>query len=203
MNNNQISKSAADEKKDSVQNIANLDTFKKNNSTKIEEKPLIVESTKEDKEATAPAIDGKLFVEANPWAEVFINDKKIDTTPLKNEIELKSGEYELKLVHPEFPPYSEKIEIKPNELNSIKINFYEEVGYLDCKIFPWGEIYINGVHKSTTPLRKPIVLMPGVYNVKITNKNYEKEINEIVTIKAKDSLTLRYNFDEFVKQNNE
>jgi serine/threonine-protein kinase len=185
---------------DSLQNIAdNAEAENKSTAIKPVDTSRKDEPVKEVQEQVSNTTDGKLFVEVNPWAEVFINDKKIDTTPLKDEIVMKSGEYELRLVHPEFPFYSEKVEIKPGELKTVKINFYEEVGYLDCKIFPWGEIYINGDHKSTTPLRKPIVLMPGEYNLKITNENYDKTIEEVITIKAKETITLRYNFDEMTR----
>lgn len=138
---------------------------------------------------------GKLFVIVNPWAEVFVNNRRIDTTPLKSEIELESGSYELKLLHPDFPAYSEIIEIKPDELKTVKINFNEKIGYLDCKVFPWGEIFINGTYNSTTPLRKPIMLMPGNYNLKISNPNYS-DIEKEITIQAKETLTLRHNFDK-------
>ena len=186
---------------DSLQNISdNTEIDKKKTDIEPIDTSPKEEPANEVKEPVAIAADGKLFVEVNPWADVFINDKKIDTTPLKDGIELKSGEYELKLVHPEFPIYSEKVEIKPGELKTVKINFYEEVGYLDCKIYPWGEIYINGTHKSTTPLRKPIVLLPGEYSLKITNENYDKDIEQLITIRAKETVTLRYNFDELVKQ---
>jgi len=200
-NNNKPSNPEITELKDSMQNIADsTETDKKEADIKTVDTLPKDEPAKEVQELVTNSADGKLFVEVNPWAEVFINDKRIDTTPLKDEIELESGEYELKLVHPDFPLYSEKVEIKSGELKTVKINFYEEVGYLDCKIFPWGEIYINGTHKSTTPLRKPIVLMPGIYNLKITNSNYDKDIEQVVTINAKDSVVLRYNFDELAKQ---
>lgn len=138
---------------------------------------------------------GKLFVEAHPWAEIYINNKKIETTPLEHSIELGSGSYELKLIHPDFPPYIEKIKIKPDEVQNVKINFYEKVGYLDCKIFPWGEIYIDGNYKSTSPLLKPIVLMPGSHNLSIRNPGYEKSIEKKITVKAKETLTLKFNFE--------
>ena len=138
---------------------------------------------------------GKLFVEANPWAEIYINDKKIETTPLEQSIQLSSGNYELKLLHPDFPPYIEKIKIEPDKVQNVKINFYEKVGYLDCKIFPWGDIYIDGNYKSTSPLLKPIMLMPGSYDLSIRNPSYEKSIEKKITVKAKETLTLKFNFD--------
>ena len=139
---------------------------------------------------------GELFVEANPWAEIYINNRKIETTPLEQGIQLDAGSYELRLVHPDFPSYFESIEIKQNKLRTVKINFYEKVGYLDCKIYPWGEIYIDGKYKSTSPLLKPVVLMPGNYSLSIRNPGYNKDIEEVITVKAKETLTLRFNFDD-------
>ena len=139
---------------------------------------------------------GKLFVEANPWAEVYINNEKIETTPLEQSIQLDTGKYELKLFHPDFPPYFENIIVEPNKLQSVKVNFYEKVGYLDCKIFPWGEIYIDGNYKSMSPLLKPIILMPGNYNLSIRNPGYGESIEEKITVKAKETLTLRFNFED-------
>ncbi|RPI75237.1 MAG: serine/threonine protein kinase, partial [Ignavibacteriales bacterium] len=140
--------------------------------------------------------DGKLFVEVSPWADVFLNGEKAGTTPLNREIELEAGNYHLKLSHPDFPDYSDSIQIVSGELQTVKINFYEEVGYLDCKIFPWGEIYIDGTYKNSTPLREPMILMPGEYIVKITNPGFKDEFEETITIKAKENVTLKYNFDE-------
>jgi len=175
---------------DSLENI-NRDTVITNNN-------LITTDVEEPFEETQIPVTtityGKLFVEVNPWAEVFINDKKIGTTPLRDEIRLESGEYELKLVHEDFPVYTETIEIKQDELKTIRINFNEMVGFLDCKIYPWGEIFINDTYNSTSPLRKPIVLLPGHYNLIIRNPKYQ-DIKEEITIKAKVTITLRYNFD--------
>ncbi|HSP88454.1 MAG TPA: serine/threonine-protein kinase, partial [Ignavibacteriaceae bacterium] len=200
-NNNKPVDTEITELKDSLQDDSNPTETEE---LKIEDNSLNtsqkVEPEKEIEEVVKNEEDGKLFVEVNPWADVFINDRKIDTTPLKDEILLNPGEHELKLIHPDFPEYFEKVEIKPGEIKTVKINFYNEVGYFDCNIFPWGDIYINGIYKSTTPLRKPIVLMPGEYNLKIINKNYGKDIEETVTVKAKETITRRYNFDEIVKQ---
>jgi serine/threonine-protein kinase len=156
-------------------------------------------SSKKINESFIATSDGKLFVEVSPWADVFINNQKIGTTPLDEKIELKPGKYELKLIHPDFPNYSDSIEILPGELRTVKVNFYEEVGYLDCKIFPWGEVFIDGTYKNTTPFRKPMLLMPGEYYVKIVNPGYRENIEEVVTIKSKETVVLKYNFDELAK----
>ena len=138
---------------------------------------------------------GDLFVEANPWAEIYINNRKIETTPLGQSIQLETGRYVLKLVHPDFPPYYENILIKKNKLRSVKINFYDKVGYFDCKIYPWGEIFIDGNYKGTSPLLKPVMLISGDHNLSIRNPGYQN-IEEKIIIKPKETLTLKYNFNE-------
>lgn len=168
-----------------------------NNNIQPEKKEEVVP---ENKKISGTVEYGKLFVEANPWAEVYINNEKIETTPLEQSIQLDTGKYELKLFHPDFPPYFESIVVEPNKLQSVKINFYEKVGYLDCKIFPWGEIYIDGKYESTSPLLKPIMLMPGSYNLSVRNPGYDESIEEKIIVKAKETLTLRFNFDS-VKNN--
>jgi eukaryotic-like serine/threonine-protein kinase len=144
---------------------------------------------------------GELFVEANPWADVYINNRKIDTTPLQQSIQLNAGKYELKLVHPDFPTYFKTIEIQQNKLRTVKVNFFEKVGYLDCKVFPWGEIFIDGKYKVTSPQLKPIMLMAGDYNLSIRNPGYQN-IEEKIAVKSSDTLTLRFTFNDSTKITN-
>jgi serine/threonine-protein kinase len=138
---------------------------------------------------------GRLFVEVNPWAEVFLDNKKVDTTPLKNYIRLEQGEHELKLIHPDYPPYVSMVNIEPDEIKNIKINFSDYVGYLDCKIYPWGDIYINGGYKTTTPVREPIPLSPGKYTLLIKNPGFN-DIEKQIIITAKETISLRLNFED-------
>jgi serine/threonine protein kinase len=155
------------------------------------------DNTEDDKLQPAGEIKskGRLFIEVNPWADVYIDNKKIDTTPLESFIQLDESKYNLMLVHPDYPAYSEVIEIKSNEAKTIKINFTELFGFLDCKIFPWAEIYINGEYKSTTPLQKPITLTPGSYKLLIKNPDYPL-LEKQITIKAKETLSVRINLNE-------
>ncbi len=140
-------------------------------------------------------LPGKLFVEAKPWADVYIDNKKVDTTPLDNYIELKSGVHTLKLIHPDYPPYIKKIKISNDKIEAVKINFQLLTGYLDCKVMPWGEVFINGNHVGTTPLREPVNLYPGEYNIKITNPQYTEALQKQIKITAKETLEVTFNFE--------
>lgn len=140
-------------------------------------------------------LPGKLFVEVKPWADVYIDNKKIDTTPLDNYINLSSGIHTLKLVHPDYPPYIRKIRISSDKIEAVKIDFQLLTGYLDCKVLPWGEVFINGNHVGTTPLRVPINLFPGNYEIKITNPQYVDPLEKQVEIAAKETLVVTFNFE--------
>jgi serine/threonine-protein kinase len=140
-------------------------------------------------------LPGKLFVEAKPYADVYIDNKKIDTTPLDAYIQLNIGTHLLKLVHPDYPPYIRRIKISNDQIESVKINFQELTGSLDCKVLPWGEVYIDGRHVGTTPLREPINLYPGRYSVEITNKQYADTLKQMVRIIARDTAEVTFSFE--------
>lgn len=140
-------------------------------------------------------IPGKLTIECLPWAEVFINGKKADTTPLEEPLRFLPGEYELKLVHPDFPAFTKKIEIKPDEFQFLEINFFELYGFLDCRVYPWGEISIDGISVGQTPFKKPVALEPGRHTLLIFNPNYELHETQI-NIKNGDTLIYQLNFNQ-------
>lgn len=139
-------------------------------------------------------IPGKLTIECLPWAEIFINGKKADTTPLEEPLRFLPGEYELKLVHPDFPAYTKRIEIKPDEFQFLEVNFFELYGFLDCRVHPWGEVSIDGNSVGQTPFRKPVALKPGKHTLLISNPNYEPHETNI-DIKKGDTLMFQLNFN--------
>ncbi len=141
-------------------------------------------------------LQGKLFVEAKPYADVYIDNKKVDTTPLDNYIQLDPGKHTLKLVHPDYPPYVRRINTSNDNIEAVKINFQELTGSLDCKVQPWGEVFIDGKHVGTTPLREPINLYPGRYNVQITNKQYADTLRKRIRIVAKDTTEVTFSFEK-------
>lgn len=138
--------------------------------------------------------EGELFITCSPWADIFINDQKIETTPLKEPIKLKSGKYQLKLVHPNFPSIDTMIEIKPNKLNRFNFNFYDNYGYVLFQVIPWGEIKINERSYGTTPLPKPVIIRPGRQILNIYNPSFGLYIDTILVQKG-ETLLYRLNFN--------
>ena len=148
----------------------------------------------ERKSNTDKITHGRLFIECRPWADVYIDGKKVDQTPLKNNyLTLKSGKHTLKLVHPNYPPYEKKINITTDKLESVSVNFNDLLGFLNCNIYPWGEVFINGESRGITPL-SAIALFPATYKLTIKNPKYG-EVDDQVVISAKDTLNYKIHLD--------
>lgn len=92
---------------------------------KVDEEKVVKESreSKESKENVAslppPQPEEKvveysyLMVLVSPWADVYIDDKLVARTPLKEPIKIPAGEHTVKLVNPEYTPFERKINFKP------------------------------------------------------------------------------------------
>lgn len=135
---------------------------------------------------------GKLFVKCLPYAEIYVDGKKLATTPIDDYIELSPGRHRLKLVNPSYPGYLRNITISPERIESITVNFDAIVGYLKCNIYPWGKIFINGKLEGVTPMR-PIPLLAGTYKLKINNPVFKDYYEQIKIIK-RDTLNFNFNF---------
>jgi serine/threonine-protein kinase len=171
---------------------------------KEELKPLLTIPIADEK--TAPVINqektiqvplikktGSLFVECLPWAYVYIDSAETDLTPLQKNLVLTEGEHLLQLIHPNFPIYTKKVRIRENGLTSIKINLDTLFAYLDCKVNPWGEIYIDGKLKGQTPLQSPIRIIPGEHHILLKNSEFEPKEYDIKTGQGQ-TYTIKYNF---------
>jgi serine/threonine protein kinase len=143
-------------------------------------------------------VPGKLFIRCSPWADVYLDARKVATTPLEDSIRLFAGEYELKLRHPEYPAFIRKLVIQPMETLVIQVRLDTLFGYLDCKIYPWGEIYLDDRYYGQTPLPKPICLNPGEHRLSIKNPAFDK-IEEFIRIARKDTLRYKLNFEMLVR----
>jgi serine/threonine-protein kinase len=140
------------------------------------------------------ALAGELLIHCLPWADVYVNGNKIDTTPLKEAILLQAGGYTLKLSHPQYPAYSREITILPEKQLNISVDLDTLFGYMDCKIYPWGEIQVDGETKGQTPLNSPIILTPGRHLLTIVNPQYDK-FEETINIIRGDTFQYKLNFE--------
>ncbi len=133
---------------------------------------------------------GKLAVECRPWAYVFIDSALVETTPLKNNLTIPVGTHVLRLTHPNYPVFLKRILVQESQALSLKVNLDTLFGSLDCKVNPWGEIYVDGKLMGETPLPSALKLIPGEHQVVLRNSAFPEaqyqvkiEQNKIYTLK--------------------
>lgn len=98
------------------------------------------------------------------------------------------------LLHPQFPQYKENINIVADGVYTVKVSLDTLYGYLDCKVFPWGDLHINNEDIGQTPLPKVLQLVPGKYTLRITNPHFAT-IVDTVFVKRNDTLLVKYSFN--------
>lgn len=64
---------------------------------------------------------GFLWVEARPWAEVYIDNTFRDSTPLKNPIALSTGKHLLELKHPRLATHREQLTILSGDTVQVQV----------------------------------------------------------------------------------
>lgn len=141
-----------------------------------------------------PAVKyGQLLVNVSPYAEVFIDGEKVGVTPFNKPLVYQEGEHTIKLVHPDYPVYSGVFRINAGETTRLRVALESTIGYIRCRVLPWGNVYVNDDFKGTTPLpeKELIRVAPGPVRLVIKHPDY-KEIDTTFTINRGDTLNFRF-----------
>ncbi len=113
------------------------------------------------------------LIKTYPWCDIYIDYRKIDTTPMTKSIGLKPGKYLLSLQNPGYPSFSDSITIRPNVNNIFSYNLDSNFYRLDLQVIPWRKIFIDGKYIGTTPLPHPLFLTRDKHAIEIKNNFYE------------------------------
>lgn len=192
----------------------NTDTAKRNNSesgiTQNEinrdevnpdnlNKPLVEQEnnkTDQDQNQNIPVVKyGQLLVNVSPYAEVYIDGERVGVTPFNKPLVYQEGEHTIKLVHPDYPVYSGVVNIQQGETTRFRVSLESTIGYIRCRVAPWGNVYVNEDFKGTTPLpeKELIRVAPGPVRLVIKHPSY-KDIDTAFTISRGDTLNFRFTF---------
>lgn len=143
-----------------------------------------------------PVSTGYLLVKCFPWAEVYIDGQKRDTTPLQAPLALPAGNHLLELMNPRRPDlsaYRREIFLQPGKTDTIVVNLKARAagsGYLQLHVTPWAEVYLNGQYRENTPLPAPLMLPSGTYELKLVHPNYPAW-RDSIQIRADETLVKR------------
>lgn len=87
-------------------------------------KRLTVEENKETTtHANLQASLGIVRLLVNPWANIYVNGKKLGVTPPLDNLELLPGEYSVKIENPAFSPVTRKISVKAGATVTVQHDF--------------------------------------------------------------------------------
>jgi len=143
-----------------------------------------IEAGKEKKvEVKLAPLMGKLRVVVKPFGSVFIDGKRrMETAVEPYEIGLPVGPHLVKITHPSFGYWEKEIEIKPDSLFPIQIDFEKLVKLtVAAEGVEWAYIYVDGIptNKQTTSV---VTLRVGKHKIEVRREGYElvgggREIN--------------------------
>ena len=158
-------------------------------TTKIKKTPENNASNNTSKETKNKPVEkegyGWLKIFAEPWAEVYIDNKYVDKTPIGKAIKVVSGKHFVMFKHPKRGEVIKEINITRDE--TLKVSAKLEYGYLKIVVIPWGYVYLDGKKIVETPIAKPIPTKPGEHNLLVVNPGY-REWREKINIVRGETL---------------
>ncbi len=133
---------------------------------------------------------GYLELAVTPWAEVLVDGRFLDRTPLSGPIRLEAGKRQLVLRHPNRREYAREITIGPGDTLRLTVDMPQAWGYLSISVTPWAEVFLDGAGAGTTPLADPLRLSIGEHELKLAGPA-GREWRETVRITEGDTLEVR------------
>jgi eukaryotic-like serine/threonine-protein kinase len=138
---------------------------------------------------------GGLLLDSRPWARVYIDGQEMGQTPYKSPVTLLEGDHTIKFVADDYPPQTEIVTIKHDQVANLKFLFDSKMGVIRIAVLPWGAVYINEELKAkevTAPKLISVLPDPNWTHIQIKNPGF-KDVDTMVRIRMGDTLNLRIN----------
>ena len=71
---------------------------------------------------------GFLQLTVHPWAEVYVDSKSYDTTPIHQAIPLQPGEFQLLLTNPNYPPWNQYLHVGAGDTLRVNVRLRKSEG---------------------------------------------------------------------------
>lgn len=147
-----------------------------------------------------PIGTGWLDIKSFPTnAEIIIDGDSYDRTPFKRAIMMKTGEYTVKFIHPNYPQFYKTVKVEVDKITQVYVNIEAEtMGFIHLAVYPpVADIYINGTWKAEAPMKVNdlIKVVPGSINLVIKNPKY-RDIDTSFVINVRDTLKMKFKFNK-------
>jgi eukaryotic-like serine/threonine-protein kinase len=142
---------------------------------------------------------GKLLIRTLPTnTEIIIDGDSYGKKPFDRAQPFEAGYHKIAFIHSNYPDYDKKVYVEAGKVTEVLVNMETEtMGFINCWVLPAvGDIYINGNFATQLPMKINdfLKVRPGTPRIEIKNPRYNKNIDTIITIKAKDTLRLKFRF---------
>ncbi len=148
----------------------------------------------EPREVASTARPGFVEIRVDPGAAVFVNGDSMGSAsgsrPLS--IRLEAGMHTIQLKNRYFPAHSQQVEVDSDEVQRVAVSLFELVGRLDLRVHPWAVVYVDGDSIGVTPFSSPLILRPGVHQLRLLRDDLDADYVTRITIEKGDTLRLEF-----------
>jgi serine/threonine-protein kinase len=127
-------------------------------------------------------------------SDKYIDSQFIDTTSGQESVPAKLSQ----LKDSTYTDDEKEISSLSEQYTQVEIYPDTLLGYLICRVYPWGNISIDGRAYGQTPLLEPIALKQGRYLIQIKNTNYPA-FSDSISIIHDETTDVRINLEQLSK----
>ncbi len=147
--------------------------------------------------AAEPGGTGTLLVDAQPWADVFVDGDSVGRTPLRQP--LPAAAYRVTLKNPLFPTHTRRVEIGAGEDRPVNVSLWSLVGRFSLQVSPWADVLVDGAFWDTVPpQRHPLILRPGPHTLRLRHPALGTW-DTTFTVRAGEERLLRFNLNALLR----
>jgi len=139
------------------------------------------------------SVESLLYIVCVPWADIYIDDKYIDTTPIDYPVPLGAGKHVIEFRNPNYQTFRHPVEVSTTAIETLNVSLESKDGFLMVQAVPWADIYVNDTYRETTPLKEPIVLAAGKHVLRLTNPGYAAIIDTVL-IRPGEQIDKKFKF---------
>ncbi len=135
---------------------------------------------------------GLLDVICTPYCTVFLDGDSMGTAPPAYVDSLAPGVYNIQLVHPELPTYAVDVRIESGQSETLRVPLKDFVGSIELSIWPYADVFIDGVPQGRVPPVKTYNLSPGPHALTLIHETLGTRTDTLLVV-AGEKHTYSYN----------
>jgi len=141
-----------------------------------------------DKPAPEPAT-GWLTIIAKPWAEVFVDRRRVGISPF-GPLELPAGSHRVLLRQNPRLSFEREVSVAPGARDTLAFDLKAAASRLTIAAVPWGYLWIDGDSIGLLPHSGPLWISPGLHTLEIRHPDMG-EWRDTLTVNPSEEITLK------------